>query len=398
MSGGRIFTRNYCLDMAISTCCSLNYFALLINITGFAISSFGCSEAEAGLSAGLYVIGGLFSRLLFGKYIELIGRKRMLIISLVGGLLASCLYFSISSMYELYAVRFIHGLTYGIAVTCTTDIIARLVPKERMGEGLSYFALGITLSTAIGPYIGLMLSPDYDAVFSIGIGMYTVSTICALLIRVPEETLTEEQKSEAKGFKLNNVLQLSAVPLGIATMVFFFGYSGVLSFIDEYSEAIDMVETAAYFYVAVSAGTLISRLTTGKIFDTKGPNGIITVGILIYAAGMFMYSRTDVPAVFLLTGFLMGYGMSIAYAICQASVLSTTPPHRFGVATSTFAMITDLGTGLGPMMLGFLISSVGYRDMYLICAMLGLVSLAIYWLVHGRIVMFSNNSQKNSLE
>ena len=154
-----------------------------------------------------------------------------------------------------------------------------------MGEGLSYFALGITLSTAIGPYIGLMLSPDYDAVFSIGIGMYTVSTICALLIRVPEETLTEEQKSEAKGFKLNNVLQLSAVPLGIATMVFFFGYSGVLSFIDEYSEAIDMVETAAYFYVAVSAGTLISRLTTGKIFDTKGPNGIITVGILIYAAG-----------------------------------------------------------------------------------------------------------------
>ena len=384
MSGGGIFTRDFCLDAIISACCGLNYFAILINITAFATSTFGCSEAEAGLSAGMYVIGGLFSRLLLGKYIELVGRRKMLIISECFALAMSALYFFVTSMPMLYAVRFLHGIGYGIAITCTTDIIARVLPREKLGEGMGYFSLSFTLATAIGPYLGLMLSHDYNAVFSIGIAMYSVAVVCALLIHVPEETLTEEQKSEARGFKLDNILQMSAVPLGITTMVFFFGYSGVLSFIDSYSESIGLAEAATYFYLAVSIGTLISRLTTGKIFDTHGPNGIISIGILLFALGMFVFSRTDVPAIFLATGFLMGYGMSIAYAICQAVALSASPPHRFGVTTSTFAMITDLGSGLGPMFLGMLISGVGYRDMYLICAVIALLSLTIYWVVHGK--------------
>ena len=382
--GSGIFTRDFCLDFIISACCSLNFFVLLINITAFSVSSFGCSEAAAGLGAGMYVIGGMFSRLFLGKYVELFGRKRMLIISQCFALGVSFLYFTIDSMAELYIVRFVHGMVYGIAVTCSGDIIARILPKEKLGEGLGYFFLSITLATALGPYIGLMLSPDYDKVFSVGIVMYSVSVICALLIHVPEETLTEEQKAEARGFHPENVLQLSAVPLGIVSMVFFLGYSGLLSFIDTYSESIGMLEAATYFYLLVSLGTLVSRLTTGRIFDTRGPNGIITLGIVLFIIGMAVFSRTDIPAVFMLTGFFMGYGMSITYAICQASALSASPPHRYGVTTSTFSMISDLGNGLGPMILGLLIAEIGFRDMYMTCAVFGAVSLILYWLVHGK--------------
>ena len=381
--GSGIFSRDFCLDFIISACCSLNFFVILIHITAFAMTSFGCSEAEAGLSAGMYVIGGLFSRLFLGKYIELAGRKRMLIISECFALGVSFLYFFIDSMFELYFVRFFHGVAYGIAVTCTADIIAKILPKDRLGEGLGYHSLSITISTAIGPYLGLMLSPNYDAVFSVGIAMYSIAIICAVLIHVPEEELTEEQKAEAKGFRLGNILQKSAVPFGVVAMVFFWGYSGLLSFIDTYSESIGMLEAATYFYLLVSLGTLVSRLTTGRIFDVRGPNGIITLGIILFTIAMAVFSRTDIPAVFLLTGFFMGYGMSITYSICQASALSLSPPHRFGVTTSTYAMIADLGNGLGPMILGFLIAEIGFRDMYLTCAMFGAASLIIYWMVHG---------------
>lgn len=392
--GSGIFSRDFCLDAIISACCSLNYFAILINITAFAMSEFGCSEAEAGLSAGVYVIGGLISRIFLGKYVELVGRRRMLIISESIALGISCLYFFVSSMPMLYGVRFLHGMAYGVAVTCTTDIVARILPKERLGEGLGYFSLSITLATAIGPYLGLMLSPNYDAVFSIGIAMYSVAVLCAILIRVPEEELTAEQRAEAKGFKLSNVIQLSAVPLGLTTMIFFLGYSSLLSFIDPYSEEIGMVEAAAYFYLFISAGTLLSRLTTGRIYDRRGPNGIITIGILLVAGGMYVFSQTDVPAVFLATGFFMGYGVSIAYAICQAAALSRSPPHRYGVTTSTFAMITDLGTGLGPMFMGMVVALSGYRDMYLICSAIMAVSLLFYWAVYGRHIGFATKPSK----
>ena len=382
-----LFTRDFLLDSGITFCCSLNYFVLLINITTFAITSFGATTAEAGVSAGLYVIGGLFSRIILGKYIELVGRRKMLIISLFAALIMSATYFFVTSLTMLYAVRLLHGITYGIASSSSSDIMAKIVPPERRGEGFGYYFLSVTFSTAIGPYLGMMLAGNYEMVFSVGLIMYITALVFALLIHVPEESLTEEQIKEAKSFSLSNMIQLSALPLSMTTMVFFLGYSGLLSFISAYASEIDMVEAASYFYVTVACGTFLSRLTTGKIFDTRGPNGIITLGFLLFITGMFVFSRASVEVVFILSGFTIGYGMSIVYAVCQAAVISLSPPHRYGVTTSTYSAITDLGSGLGPMILGVLIPIIGYRDMYLTCAVFGIISMLLYWSLYGRKVL-----------
>ena len=151
----RLFTKDFILDTAISLCCSLNYFTLLINITGFATVTFGATSAEGGLAAGLYVIGGLISRVCLGKYVEMVGRKKMLIFGLVIALVMSVTYFFVSSMAMLYVIRFLHGTAYGLSSTCTNDIIAKIVPQSRRGEGLGYFLLSITIATAIGPFLGM---------------------------------------------------------------------------------------------------------------------------------------------------------------------------------------------------------------------------------------------------
>src|SRR5574344_2124904 len=114
MQRSSIFTRDVFLDAAISLFCCLNYFALLINIVGFSTDTFGASPGEAGLAAGIYVIGGLFARIFIGKYVELVGRKRMLIIGVVFALIMSLSYFWVSSLTVLYVVRFLHGMAYGI--------------------------------------------------------------------------------------------------------------------------------------------------------------------------------------------------------------------------------------------------------------------------------------------
>ena len=93
MQRERLFTKDFMLDTVISLCCSLNYFTLLINITGFAMSTFGASSTEAGLAAGIYVIGGLISRVTLGKYVEMVGRKRMLMLGLTIALVMSVTYF-----------------------------------------------------------------------------------------------------------------------------------------------------------------------------------------------------------------------------------------------------------------------------------------------------------------
>ena len=384
--GDRIFTRDFCLDALISAFCSLNYFCLLINIVGFATSTFGATSAESGLAAGIYVIGGLVARLLLGKYIELVGRRRMLMIGIAFALVMSATYFLVSSLAMLYVVRFLHGMSYGLTSTATGDIVARLVPASRRGEGLGYFYLSITASSAVGPLLGMSLGATghYDAVFAVGLAMYSLALLCALFIRVPEETLTPEQAAKARGFDLRNLLQLSAIPLAATCMVFYLSYSGVVSFISSYAEEVDMVTAATYLFLAVSAGTFISRLTTGRIFDARGPDVVMFPGFLIFMLGMLVFSRTSSDALFLCAGFAMGYGVSIIYSVCQAIVVSRSPPHRYGVTTSTFAATVDLGSGMGPMILGSLIPFTGYRDMYLLCVGIAAVSLVMYVLIRAR--------------
>ena len=386
MQRERLFTKDFVLDTAISLCCSLNYFTLLINITGYAMLTFGATSTEAGLAAGIYVIGGLISRVTLGKYVEMVGRKKMLILGLSIALIMSVTYFFVSSMAVLYIVRFLHGTAYGISSTCTNDIIARILPQSRRGEGLGYFLLSVTIATAIGPFLGMGFGQDgnYTAVFTVGLIMYSVALVLALFLKVPEETLTEEQKAEARSFDLKHLFQFSAVPLAITCMVFYFAYSGVLSFISSYAEAIDLVEAAMYFYLAVAVGTLISRLTTGKIYDSRGPNIVMFPAYIAFFVGMVAFSQATSAVVLLCAGFVIGYGVSIVYTINQAIVVSKSPARRYGVTTSTFAAIVDMGSGLGPSNMGMILAFAGYREMYLICAFISLISLVMYWFIHGR--------------
>ncbi len=385
MGEGKIFTRDFLLDTGITLCCSLNYFTLLINITGFAADEFGADPALGGTAAGIYVIGGLLSRIFAGKYVELAGRRRMLILGLVFAIVMSSAYFFVSSIAMLMAVRFLHGMSYGICSTCTGDIVAKLLPPERRGEGLGYYSLSITISCAIGPLLGMTLGAagNYTGVFLVGLLMYSVSLVLSLFIRVPEEALTEEQAAEARGFSLGSLFQRSAVPLAATAMVFYFSYSGVLSFISSYSEEIGMFGTATFFYLAVAAGTLLSRLFAGRIYDRRGPNTVMLPAYIGFMIGMGLFATTSVPALFLFSGFVMGIGISIVFSICQSIVVSKSPPRRYGVTTSTFSAMTDLGTGLGPSVLGILITSVGYRDMYLSCVGVAFASLLMYWAIHG---------------
>lgn len=385
MKGERIFTRDFTLDMMISLCCSLNYFTLLINITGFAAFRFGSDTAIGGTAAGIYVIGGLISRIVAGKYIEMVGRKKMLLIGLSFALVMSTTYFFVSSIAMLMAIRFLHGMSYGISSTCTSDIVAKLLPQSRRGEGLGYFFLSITIACAIGPLLGMTLgsSQNYDAVFLVGLVMYSLALVMALILRVPEETLTEEQIREAKSFTLNSMFQRSALPLALTVMVFYFSYSGVLAFIASYSEEIGLVETATYFYLSVAAGTLLSRIYAGRIYDEKGPNKVIIPAYVGFIVGMTIFATTSDSLLFLFSGFIIGIGVSIVFSICQSIVVSRTPPRRYGVTTSTFSALNDLGTGLGPSILGILIAAVGFRDMYLVCAFIAFASFLMYWGIHG---------------
>ena len=162
MNSSKLWTKDFIIITVTNVFIALNFYLLLVITSVFAMENFNVSPGLGGLASGIFVIGALISRLIAGKYIERIGRKKTLYIGLILGLIMILMYFKINGFIELIIIRFLHGLSYGISSTATSTIASSTVPKSKRGEGIGYFMLSTTLATAIGPFLGTILSLNGD--------------------------------------------------------------------------------------------------------------------------------------------------------------------------------------------------------------------------------------------
>ena len=165
--------------------------------------------------------------------------------------------------------------------------------------------------------------------------------------------------------------------------VFFFSYSGVLSFISPYGEAIGLHSYAVYFFVVLSAGTMICRLFLSRIYDSKGENVALLPMFVLFIAGMAILSTVTNGWVMLAAGFMMGFNIAQLNSVGQAVLVREAPVERIAASISMFSVFIDLAYALGPVANGQLIGDVGYRANFLIMTGLAVVSLIMYLTLHG---------------
>jgi len=86
----------------------------------------------------------------------------------------------------------------------------------------------------------------------------------------------------------------------------------------------------------------------------------------------------------LVSAALIGLGFGAIQSSTQAIVVKITPQHRLGLANSIYFMFSDIGMGIGPLLVGYMIPFTGYSGMYMVMAMVGAVCLLLYYLLHGK--------------
>ncbi|MGI6649006.1 MAG: MFS transporter [Bacillota bacterium] len=383
-----LWTKDFVIISLVNFSIALNFYLLMIIISEFAMNKFKALPSEAGLAAGIFIFGALIARLLSGKWIGIIGQQNTLYTGLILGLATTSLYFVANSVMLLLVIRFLHGISFGIASTATGTIVANIIPKIRCGEGIGYFGLSVTVASAIGPFIGMFFSQhgSYSMIFAACTIVSAFNIVIALFLSTGDERLTREQLAELKEFKLSNFFEPKVIPISVVCMVIFFCYSSVISFLSVYSKEINLMGAASFFYVVFAAVIFFSRPVVGRLFDSKGENLIMYSAILIFMIGMITFSQAHYGYMILLAGALIGLGYGAIQSSGQAIAVKATEPHRMGLATSTFFMLADVGMGIGPLIFGLVIFFTSYREMYMGVAIIVAVSLLLYYLLHGRTV------------
>lgn len=381
----RLWTKDFVIVSSINFFITLIFYLLMVTLAIYAVNELDASTSEAGLISGIFIIGTLIGRLFIGRFIDSIGRKKTLFIGLIFFTLTTLLYFVDLGIGFLLVNRLIHGMAMGMASTATGTIVAQIIPPTRKGEGIGYYSMSATLATAIGPFIGLFMAQhtSFQIIFSFCLALGVISLITAFFLYVPALKVTAKV-TESKGFKLSNFIEPKALPISIITLLLAFCYSSVLSFISFYAIEIDLVNTASFFFVVYAVAVLISRPFSGPLMDRKGSNFIMYPAFIIFGVGLLLLSMTTNSFTLLAAGFLIGLGFGNMQSSSQAIAVKLTPPHRMGMATSTFFIMLDAGLGFGPYILGFIIPITGYSTLYVILGVLVILTSVLYHFLHGK--------------
>lgn len=385
MNKSKLWTKDFIVVSSVNFFLTLIFYLLMVTIAVYAVNEFDATTSQAGLVTGIFIIGTLIGRLFIGRFIDSIGRKKTLYIGLIFFILTTLLYFVNYGIAFLLITRFIHGITLGMASTASGTIVAQIIPATRKGEGIGYFSMSATLATAFGPFIGIYMSQhtSFQMIFSFCLAVGIISLITAIFVNVP--TLQVSTKTpERKGFKFSDFVEPKALPIAVITLIVAFCYSSVLSFINFYAMEINLVNTASFFFIVYAVAILASRPFTGRLMDMKGANTIMYPAFIIFGVGMLLLSVVDTGITLLIAGILIGLGFGNMQSCTQAVAVKLTPPHRMGLATSTFFIFLDAGLGFGPYLLGFIIPITGYSNMYIIMGVLTLATTVLYYFLHGK--------------
>ncbi|MBY7144895.1 MFS transporter [Virgibacillus sp. NKC19-3] len=384
----KLWTKDFTIVSVANFFLYLVFYLLLVTMSVYAVEQFRVSESQAGLVTGIFVIGTLIGRLVIGRLITTIGNKKMLYFGLIFFILMSLFYFVDAGITFFLITRLLHGIALGAASTATGTIVAEVIPEHRKGEGIGYYSMSITLATAIGPFIGLYMSShmDYQVIFIFCLALAIISFIISLFAKIPvvKNPIKTASAPRKKKIKLSDFMEPKALPIGLVLIILSVGYASVLSFINFYAIEINQVQAASLFFIVYAVAILISRPFTGRLLDLKGANWVMYPAFILFGAGLLLLSTAQSSISLLVAGVLMGLGYGNMQSTTQAIAVKMAAPHRVGLATSTYYIAMDAGIGFGPYVLGIIIPSTGYSNLYLIMGIMVLATTMLYYFLHGK--------------
>ncbi len=374
----QIFTKRFMALFLANISVFLIFYGLVTTLPLYVTGTLGRTDGDAGLLVTAFLISAIIVRPFSAKLLDVYGKKKMLIISMILYMICTIFYVFIEPFAILLVLRFLQGIWFSIATTATGSLAADSIPNKRKGAGLGYFAMSANLAVVIGPFVGLFTvqNASFEVLFIVlsAIGLLG----CLIALTIDTSDIAKPEIKPKLAFSFNDLFERKALPIALLASLLALIYSSVLSFISIYAEQQGMLKVASYFYVVFAAAMLIIRPFTGRIYDQKGPIYVVVPSFLLFAAGLFMLAYMESAWQFLVAAIFIGSGYGTLTTSMQSQAVQSTSVARSGYATATYFTLFDVGIALGSYVLGLVAVSFGYQAIYLLCGVLLIVNLLAY--------------------
>lgn len=358
------------------------FYALLTTLPLYVTTYLQESQSSAGLAVTFMLISAIIARLFSGKILDVIGKKRTLVLSIILFSITTLFYIWIDQLVPLLTLRFIHGISFGILTTATASIAADTIPESRRGAGMGYFAMSMNLAIVIGPFIGLTLLQfvSFQILFVILNVLMLIGIYFAILIQIPEQRRKAALKLEHFRMKRSDFIEVNAIPVGIISGLVGFAYASILSFVSVHAEGLGLSSVSSYFFVVFAIVMIAFRPYLGRAFDEKGPKKVLIPSLFIFSIGLILLGFTTTAFMLLLAAGFIGLGYGTLLPGFQTLSIQSTSSDRSGYAISTFYVFYDIGIAAGAYIWGLVVAHYSFGKMYFSSGILVLVTIVIFHL------------------
>jgi MFS family permease len=355
---------------------ALAFYQLIPTLPVYIQEELGGDKGQIGMLMAVFTVSALIIRPFTGIMLDRYGRKWIFFASVFVFSLLFSGYMLAGSLLAMVVLRFVHGLAWGMTTTSSSTVIVDILPKSRMGEGIGFYGVSMTLAMALGPLVGIWIAGDgnYHLMFIETSGLSLLFFIMALFVKYPKYV----PPRPLPRFRMSVLFERTSFPSGLNILIIMIPYGGVISFIALYGAEKGIEAAAGPFFIFCAIGIALTRYFAGKIFDRKGPRMLMILGISLEAASFPMLSL--VPGEFGLYSAAVLFGMSfgITMPTMQAMVNNMVDADRRGVANSTLFTAVDLGIGAGMILVGLISKYLGLEITFLLCTFVCLAGLLQY--------------------
>ncbi|MCB1625124.1 MAG: MFS transporter, partial [Pseudomonadales bacterium] len=327
-------------------------FGIVVPILGRYAERYGASGVQVGLLFASFSLAQFVCSPLLGRLSDRIGRKPVILISLLGTAVGSFVTGAANSLTLLFVGRILDGASgasVAVAQGAVTDLAAPSQRPRLLGLLGAAFGVGFVVGPALG---GLAALGGPHVPFYVA-SVIALANAIAAAVRLPE-TRVRPDAATAPAPRRGSVRLWNYAVIGFVGLVAFSGFEATFALLAERRFSLAEGGIAAVF---VGIGLLLSAVQgglIGPVTDRIGVRKALMVGLGLNVAGLAVLADAKSWAVLVPALVLLTVGQGLVSPSLTTAVSNEAPQDRRGEALGFQQGALALARIAGPALAGVL--------------------------------------------
>ena len=347
---------------------------------------FDIGMSTVGILFGVFSISGLVGSALGGALTDRMGRKGVIIFSLVLSALSALGMGYAPTLGIFVAVSAIVGTLSSIGGPAHEAVVADLLPEHKRAEGYGIIRVIFNAAVIIAPAVaGLLIAKSYILLFIID-AVISVVAAAIVLFALPEtkpkahpnakpETISQTFAGYGKVFK-----DIPFIGFVIVTVLMALVYMNMNTTLGVYlrdSHGIPEIGYGTLLSMNAVIVVLFQFWIARKLAKFK-PMLMMALGTALYAIGFAMYGFTSTYMLFAVAMIVITIGEMIVSPFQQSLVASFAPEEMRGRYMAISHLSWGIAFGVGPYFAGWIMDNINPNWLWVACGVVGTMAMIGY--------------------